>query len=1705
LHDAPHGEHEALQRLCAHFGIATDYHDIFGQRHVAPPANLVALLASFDVDAHALPHESLARAEAAAWRDVLPPALAIDADRAEWRLTLRVPAAQAEAAWTVHEENGTPHHGRLNLHAVPEIDRTEVDGVAHCRRELSIALPLPVGYHRLGIEGHAGETLIISAPPHCYRPPALQGDGRVWGPAVQLYALRSRRNWGIGDFSDLVQLLHQVAPRGAGIVGLNPLHALFPHNPAHASPYSPSSRLMLDVLYIDVEAVEEFRDCEAAQRLVQSPEFQARLSALREAPLVDYPGVAAAKFEVLELLHAHFRAQQIAGNSAGAAAFEAFRAERGAALRRHALFEALQAHFHEADGSVWGWPVWPEAYRDPRSPEVARFAQAQAERVGYFEYLQWQAARQLERANAQCAALGMAVGLYLDLAVSVDRAGSDTWCEGALFAHGASVGAPPDEFNPNGQGWGLPPLRPDKLRASGYRFFIETLRANMRGAGALRIDHVMGLMRLFWIPPGKTPQDGAYVHYALHEMLGIVAIESQRQRCMVIGEDLGTVADEMRGALARFEVLSYRLLYFERHADGEFKAQAEYPRHALVAISTHDLATLNGWWTSHDLRLRLALDLFPRPGMFEQQLFERAQERVRLLLAVQRAGLLSADAVAEATGAQTLAPETVAAIHAYLAGTSSQVMMVQLEDAIGQIEQANLPGTTDAHPNWQRKLALDLPQLAADASTLRLFQTLEAVRPHPARAPAARSGTETVVPRATYRLQFHKDFGFDDAVAVLPYLARLGVSHVYCSPIQRARPGSMHGYDVVAHDQINPELGGKEGFERFSAALRVHGMGQLLDLVPNHMGVLGADNAWWLDVLENGPASLYAQHFDIDWQPLNDELRGKVLLPVLGDHYGDVLARGELVLAFDAASGSLAVRYHEHRFPLAPETYPRVLQHAEARLADPDLVAALASIATSFGHLPAREATGPEAVAERVRDKELLKARLARLVARQLDAAQAVAAAVADFNAGADRNTLHDLLEAQAWRVAHWRVAADEINYRRFFDINDLAALRIEREPVFEATQGMALDLAAAGAVDGLRIDHPDGLYDPAQYFERLQQGYARRAGLVLPGPDAQDRPARPLYVVAEKIAASGEEVPVQWAIHGTTGYRFATVVNGVLVNTDAAERFTRIWRSFTGVQEDFGELAYEGKRAIMRNALASELNVLSAELLRIARADRRTRDYTLNTLRRALAEVAACLPVYRSYILDAPSPQDRRYIDRAVADARRRSRDADGSVFDFVRLTLLGETVADAPEDLRARALRLAIRFQQFSAPVTAKGVEDTAFYRYFPLSSLNEVGGEPAHFGMTVADFHAASADRAARWPHTMLATSTHDNKRSEDVRTRIDVLSEMPASWRLALRRWRAMNRGAEGGDAQPAPSAADEYLLYQTLLGTLPAGGLAENARAGYAERIERYMLKAARESKVHTSWVHADDDYEAALKGFVRRVLARVENNPFLDDLQVLGATLAWFGALNSLSMTLIKYGSPGVPDLYQGNELTDLSLVDPDNRRPVDYAVRSGWLDRLDRIARGDDQRAAVRALAGAPHDGGAKLWIVSRLLELRRRQPALFRDSSYVALAAQGAKAAHVVAFLRQHEGRTLLVAAGRLFVGLAAEAESRAPEAAAAHWLPLGAAAWGDTVILMPAWPEGTRFGNLLTGETLVLRGGALSLAEVFGSFPGAALVAL
>jgi malto-oligosyltrehalose synthase/4-alpha-glucanotransferase len=1675
-------ERERLEHLAERWGIQPSYLDVWGRRQHAPDATLAGLLQAMGA--------SLDEAEDGA-APLLPPAIVLRGAARPLRIPLALPPACPDPlAWRLVTEEGAVHTGSLAPHAAELV--VDADDIGH-------------GYHCLTLangDRELARTTLIHAPRRCYRPPALEGEGRIWGPAVQLYGLRSARNWGIGDFGDLAAVVAAWGEAGAGIVGVNPLHALLPAHPAEASPYGPSSRLFRNVLYLDVEAIADFHACAAAQARVASADFQARLAALREAELVDYPGVAAAKFEILELLYATFREHHLARGSPRAEAFHRYRQREGRVLRRHALFDALQEHFCRADPAIWGWPVWPADFRDPDCEAVQRFAAGHPERVEYYEYLQWQAELQLAAVAARAAQLGYAVGLYQDLAVSVGRGGAEAWAGQRRYAGGASVGAPPDEFNPLGQDWGLPPLNPRALAAAGYAPFIATLRANMRHAGALRIDHVMGLMRLFWVPAGATPADGAYVRYPADELLGILALESQRQRCLVIGEDLGTVPEALRCALAEAGVLSYRVLYFERGPGGEFTAPEEYPREALVTSTTHDLPTLAGWWEGRDLALRAELALYPDEALREAQVVERAHDRARLLLALAHHGRLPPGLSADPASAPRMSPALAGAILGYLAATPSAVLAVPLEDVAGVVDQANLPATVDQHPNWRRKLPLAVDGMAEDRDCAALVAELVRARgrspPLPRRAAAAR------IPRATYRLQMHRDFGFAAATALVPYLAALGVSHVYCSPLLRARPGSQHGYDIVDHGRLNPELGDEASFERFTATLRAHDMALMMDLVPNHMAVMGADNAWWMDVLESGPASAYADFFDIDWQPPDPALAGKVLVPVLDDHYGRVLESGALRLGFEAETAGFALRYDEHRFPIDPRSYPLILDAtrlAGVFLDEPARLDEFASLSAAFGRLPPRSASGP-ALAERRRDIGVLRARLAALVAEQPPLAAAIDAAVERLNGRpgerASFDALDALIDAQAYRLANWRTAVDEINYRRFFDINDLAALRMENPAVFDATHRYVLGLAAAGKIQALRIDHPDGLHDPAAYFARLQAGYAERVAADDGAAPPQD--PRPLYVVIEKIAAPHENLPEDWAVHGTTGYRYLNLANGLFVDPKACTRIDRCWRAFAGKEaSDFDEAVYRGKRAIMAAALAAELTVLANALLGIARADRRSRDFTLNTLRQAITEVVAHFPVYRSYIAARPSAQDRRYVEWAVAQARRRGP-ADASTFDFIREVLLLEAPADAPPEA-ARAYgplwtQFVARFQQFTGVVTAKGIEDTAFYRYNRLVSLNEVGGRPDQFGITLAAFHGAAASRVARWPHTLLATSTHDSKRSEDVRCRIDVLSEMPVAWRRALRRWSVLNRSRRQDiDGAPAPSPNDEYLFYQTLLGSFPAAAPDAAQLAAYRARLVAYMTKAVREAKRHSNWTHPDEGYERALSQFIDGALGQLDGNPFLDDLRPLARQIAWFGALNSVSLVLLKLASPGVPDIYQGNEMLDYSLVDPDNRRPVDYGVRCRALEGLRELTAAEPaaQAAGLAGLARNIHDGRLKLWLTWRALELRRTLEALFRDGDYLALSVSGRAADHVVAFARRHGKAGVIAAAGRLFASLGPAAEV----------LPVGEAGWGDTRLDLAWLPPATVLTDALSGQRLATAAdGGLALALAFACLPVALL---
>lgn len=1687
---------DELRQLAQHCGVDLDYRDVFGNDHETSDDVLRELLVALGAlpEQGADPVLALTEWENARWLRLLP-SVQVICVREPINVSVVLPEELVgrRLAWRLTEEEGNSQTEALSYTEPQAHGERHIDDVRYLSFTLVLSVRPPLGYHRLELvdEGRTVAAMaLIIVPDTCYRPAAIGEDGRVWGPAVQLYALRSQRNWGIGDFSDLRLLTEQWAEQGANIVGINPLHAMFLSNPDASSPYSPSSRRFLNVLYLDVEAVEDYVEDQSVREQVSGAEFQLRLQTLRDTELVDYQGVAAAKLFVLEQLYGHFRRRHLERDTERARAFRQFQRHGGTTLRDYALYEALYEHCHTQDPDAWSWMQWPEAYRDPGSAAVTQFGREHAERIEFYEYLQWQAELQLSRVADRLRELDLGVGLYLDLAVSVDGGGVDVWRSQSLYVDGVNVGAPPDDYNRGGQDWGLPPYNPQRLQQSAYAPFIGVLRENMQHAGALRIDHVMGLMRLFWIPHGRGAVEGSYVHYGFDEMLGIVALESHRNRCLVIGEDLGTVPEEVREGMARTHMLSYRLLYFEKDEQGACKPPDQYPAEALAAVATHDLPTLAGFWEGHDIILRTRLGLYDSEQVRIAQVLNRGGDRAALLLALEREGLLPAGATEEPVSLPEVTEEFTRNVHVFLARSRAEVMMVQPEDVLRTIEQVNLPGSLDdMHPNWWRKLILPLEQWPQHAPFLRLTAALADVRPG-GRRPSP-SHVRLKIPRATYRLQLNNHFTIRDATALVPYLDRLGVSHIYCSPYLKARPGSQHGYDIIDHNAYNPEIGTPEDFEAFADALAAHGMGQILDIVPNHMGVMGADNQWWLDVLENGPASIHADYFDIDWRPAKAELRGKVLLPTLGGRYGEVLERGELALTFDRSEGTFSVYYYEHRMPIAPESYPsllgRQLDALELRLGaqDPHLLE-LQSLMTAFGNLPRRNETAANKVLERHRDLQLHKQRLARLCQEAPEIARHIDESVQDFRGEpgnpASFDALHRLLEAQPYRLAHWQVAADEINYRRFFDIHDLAGLRMEDSRVFEATHQLILRLVGEGLVDGLRVDHPDGLYDPHGYFLELQE----RAGGV------QGESGTALYLLVEKILALNETLPKEWLVHGTTGYDFMNQLNGVFVDGRAERNIQRFYAAFTGQRLPYDELVYKCKRLIMKYALSSELNVLSNELNRMSEEDRHTRDFTLNRLRMALAEFVAWLPVYRTYERDGHIGEaDQCFIAQALRRAREDSRAEEVAVFEFLESMLLHE--APASEASTHRASRFAMRLQQYTGPVMAKGVEDTALYRYFPLASLNEVGGEPDHFGFSVADFHAANQMRQEHWPHAMLASSTHDNKRSEDVRARINVLSELPREWRAAVREWAAIAaRLKPTVEGAPAPDHNDEYLLYQTLIGAWPLG--MERAEPDFIERIHGYMQKAVREAKRHSSWINQNPEYEAALDTFIDRLLEMPE---FVEGFLPLQRRVARLGLYNSLSQTLLKLTAPGVPDIYQGNEFWDFSLVDPDNRREVNYTARQQSLEAMDSELAAPPQPKYAQQLLDTLEDGYSKLFVIRQALGLRRRHENLFRDGDYLPLASSGPQGEYLCVFSRRLDETIAITIAPRLYASL-----SGMPDRP-----PIGEAAWTETEIELPANCDADSFMNVLTGERVEVarQNGRCSLrvSEVLAGFPVALLL--
>ena len=909
---------------------------------------------------------------------------------------------------------------------------------------------------------------------------------------------------------------------------------------------------------------------------------------------------------------------------------------------------------------------------------------------------------------------------------------------------------------------------------------------------------------------------------------------------------------------------------------------------------------------------------------------------------------------------------------------------------------------------------------------------------------------------ATARLQFHKGFTLDDATALVPYFDRLGISHLYASPLLTARAGSTHGYDIVDHNRLNPELGGEDALRRLVETLRKHGMGLVLDIVPNHMGVGGSDNAWWLDVLEWGRASPYAEFFDVDWDPPDTTQRGRMLAPFLGDPYGQVLASGQLTLQFDAETGRLSAVYGEHRFPIQPRDYAAVLLTEGGTLEEP---------ARLFAEIGPGGLTGPRQQAE-----------AARAALREPQHAGAIAAMLDSYSPRTElgRDRLHRLLERQSYRLAWWRAATDEINWRRFFDVNGLAGIRVEVPDVFEATHQTVFRLYAGGLIDGVRIDHVDGLAYPRDYCRKLRR---RLTALTAQRPaELQD----PAILWIEKILAPHEHLAADWLTDGTTGYDAMNELGALLHDPAGEAPLTTLWTTLTGRPARFEDEAVPARRQVLAESLASELFQTATALHRVARRDMSTRDFTHSSIRAVLIEILVHFHAYRIYAGPAGiSTTDQQVLDRAVAGARRTVRAADRLLLTHVAGWLAGAGLRQGPAGIRRQEwTRAMVKFQQLSAPTAAKSVEDTSFYRYGRLLSRNEVGSEPSQWSLSPAAFHAIAAQRARRLPRALLATATHDHKRGEDARARLAVLSECPAEWEQALSRWMRLNAPLRRDLDGPAPDAADEIMLYQTLIGAWPMD-LAQDDADGlvaYSKRVGQWLEKALREAKRHTGWAVPDEAYEGAAQAFLAGVLDPAR--PVAAELAAFAARIAPAGAANSLAQLTLRLTMPGVPDLYQGTEFWDFSLVDPDNRRPVDFPARAAALG------------TAPASAVGAWRDGRVKLAVLARLLELRGKQPDLFARGTYTPILAEGPAADHVVAFCRSLAGVSVMVVITRLPFRLGTTEGLLPP-----------AAAWADTVLLLPGTLVGRMGNDVLTAGAKTTMTERIPVADLLAHLPVAA----
>jgi (1->4)-alpha-D-glucan 1-alpha-D-glucosylmutase len=1555
-----------IKKLASLYGIIPEYIDMAGKLNKITYNECVEFLKiiGFQSDQIDNLEESIYQIEFEKWNQWIPPVLVIkQPELPVIQLRLSKKELGKPFEWVLIEENGNVHRDWFTTQNLS----MSIYRVFKKRGTFyQFALPLPVnpgmGYHTLKIINEAGKEVsmkLIVTPEKCYIPPAMKDISRINGPRLDLY---NKDNFLNADYRYIRSIINNISIERATTVAIGAINTNSLNHDEKFVSYLPSNRFMFNVVFLNLEDIMDYLEDRSIQLSLLLNEFYEKGRQFSKGEDVEFSELYKLKLKILKKLYYSFREYHINVNSPRSKEFQFYLSQKGDILRNLSLFEALQEYFYNEFEEYKTWHEWPEAYQNPDSEVVKSFLHNNIELVQFYEFLQWQADIQLGEAGKASYRNGLNIGLFSTLPFNVDPEGSATWLNQDYFAFGARYMIEKPEENDTPV-YSVPML-PHKLIENAYEYFINYIRPNMNHVGAIEIDNIIGLEYLHWFTSEDFTDKGFFVKYPLEDLLGIIALESHRQRCMIISDDYTRLSPRIKQIIMRYGIVTRSV--------------------------------------------------------------------------------------------------------------------VELKDVVNEEEARNLFGKV--RPD------IDIDRGVVDPAVCYLEDTFK-----------------TRIPLATYRFQFNQDFTFRDAMHLVPYLKKLGVTHCYASPLLCSRENSTHGYDIINHNAFNPSLGSIDDFYQFVDELHRHDMGLIVDIVPNHMGV-NKENAWWMDVLENGPSSEYATYFDIDWNPLKAELFGKVLIPVLGDHYGNILASGQLKFKFSQETGKITLYYYEHEFPINPSSYPVILDYRSEVLAtrigssSTDYLE-YQSIITEFKNLPRQTETDPERIKERIREKDIAFKRLASLCQHNYRVGEFIIENLYDFQAKPNdpvsHRRLHNLLEEQAYRLAYWRVSSDEINYRRFFDINELAGLAVNNPAVFTGTHKFILDLVKQGKIDGLRIDHPDGLYDPAQYFYRLQDEAARKLRVPF-DPEAGallGKDTLPIYVVVEKILAPFERLPEIWAVHGSVGYEFLNSVCNLFVDKDNEKKFTRIYHRFIGAPVNFQELVVACKKLIMNRSLTGELNVLSNYINKISESYFKTRDYTLNSLRDALIEVIAHFPVYRTYITSQyKSNKDVDYIKWAVGAAEKQSLTTDPSIFDFIEKVLLVEFEEDTESEEYQQILRFAMKFQQYTGPLMAKGLEDTSFYRYNRLIALNEVGGEPIHFGLYPNDFHTHNKSRQDYTPFNMLSTSTHDTKRSEDVRARLCVLSEIPDIWQKKVNRWSHLNKMKKTTvEEQVYPDKNDEYLFYQTLVGIWPSHTVDETELKTLIERLEGYMIKATREAKNHTSWVNVNSQYEEALCSFIRRVLTAPEKHPFWKDFLPFQQEIALRGYLNSVSQALVKFTVPGVPDIYQGNEIIDLSLVDPDNRRPVDYQYRREALDNLwplieYRSENQEHQPEIFSEMLLPMHNDNFKLFVTTVCLNFRREHSSLFNYGVYYSLNVIGELAENLVSYCRKLDNEAIMVVIPRLMYRFVS---SETP------W-PIGEDIWGETAIEIPEVFEDFEWHNVFTDDKITNVSDKILVARVFNLLP-------